>query len=296
MSDITEYKAFSLSDISLGTERKFRDTVLSLYNTDPDTLEGDGYFTGYASTFTTTPDSYGDIVARGAFDNTLEEWAKSPNALPILYNHNESDPFYNIGEVIEIATDEHGLKVLGRIDLESGNKVAEQVYRLIKARRVKEMSFMYFTREYTQLAGDVRRLDDVELLECSIVFTGANREALVTSVKNTIEMLKKSGEDVGDELKEISDLCSECSLKSDEKDETSKPVDSEDTDETSDSDGDGTQEHTCTCGVNHHEENTEEVNNITDETESDNIDTRAVSAKLADLATRHKIEALLQGA
>ena len=34
----------------------------------------DGEFIAYPSTFTRTPDSYGDIVAKGAFADTIKAW------------------------------------------------------------------------------------------------------------------------------------------------------------------------------------------------------------------------------
>ena len=42
---------------------------------------GEGEFTAYASTFDKVPDTYGDIVAPGAFARTLEEW-KAKDAPP----------------------------------------------------------------------------------------------------------------------------------------------------------------------------------------------------------------------
>ena len=44
---------------------------LKMNDGDP---ESGGYVTGYASTFDREPDCYGDVVAPGAFADTLERW------------------------------------------------------------------------------------------------------------------------------------------------------------------------------------------------------------------------------
>ncbi len=83
---------------------KFKD--FSVKATD----EGNGGFTGYAATFDREPDSYGDVIARGAFTDTLKAWTESGRPVPVLYGHNMDDPDFNIGTA-ELMEDERGLKV-----------------------------------------------------------------------------------------------------------------------------------------------------------------------------------------
>lgn len=52
----------------------------------------------------------GDVIAKGAFADTLKAWAESGRPVPVLYGHNMDDPDFNIGTA-ELTEDERGLKV-----------------------------------------------------------------------------------------------------------------------------------------------------------------------------------------
>lgn len=152
----------------------------------PDTLR-EGEFTAYASTWTRTPDSYGDVVAKGAFTKTLADWKASGDNIPILYGHNDSDPDYNIGYVKSAVEDDHGLRIVGKLDIDDNEKAA-QVYRLLKGRRIRQMSFAYSPEEQTPvkakdgvMANELRR---VSLYEVSIVPMGANQDTSIENVKS----------------------------------------------------------------------------------------------------------------
>lgn len=69
--------------------------------TPADVADGGGTVTGYAATFDREPDCYGDVIAPGAFADSLERWGKVGKPIPLLYGHNTQDPRYNIGAVIE---------------------------------------------------------------------------------------------------------------------------------------------------------------------------------------------------
>jgi HK97 family phage prohead protease len=143
----------------------------------------EGEFEGYASVFGNA-DSYGDVVMPGAFANTLADWARSGNFLPVLYSHVMADPDYNLGHVVEAREDGKGLYVRGLLDLE--NPKAAQVHRLLKGRRASQMSFAYdvVRGSLGQLDGqDVYELHELKLYEVSIVLIGANQETEILAVK-----------------------------------------------------------------------------------------------------------------
>jgi len=149
----------------------------------------DGQFEAYASIFGNI-DSYGDVVQPGAFENTLKEWAESGNFLPVLFGHNMADPDYNIGHVLEAKEDERGLWVRGQLDLESAK--GAQVHRMLKGRRISQLSFAYDVIKGTwgQLDGvDVYELHEVKIYEVSLVTIGANQETEVLAVKTAMESL-----------------------------------------------------------------------------------------------------------
>lgn len=161
----------------------------------PDDGLEEGEFLGYASVFGNV-DSYGDVVVKGAFEVTLLEWKGSDNALPVLWGHDMQDPFANIGEAVEYSEDDHGLLVKGRLDLD--NPKALQVYRLIKGRRVNQMSFAYDVLEgsWVEEKDEVGNWKDgyyelrkLKLYEVSIVPIGANQETELLGVKSALDIL-----------------------------------------------------------------------------------------------------------
>lgn len=147
----------------------------------------EGQFSAYASTWTRTPDCYGDVVRKGAFADTLREWKASGDSIPILYGHNESDPDYNIGYVTDAVEDDHGLLVTGQLDTDTNPK-AMQVYKLLKGHRLNQMSFGYETLDQGPADspfGQCNELRAVKLFEVSIVPRGANPDTSIESVKST---------------------------------------------------------------------------------------------------------------
>lgn len=147
---------------------------------------GEGEFIAYASVFGNV-DSAGDVVQRGAFAKTIEAWAKSGNTLPILYGHDAKNPHMNVGGVVSMVEDDRGLKVHGKLDLETDT--GAQVYRLIKGRRLSQLSFAYDEIRTRPVKGDPRlgsykSLDELHVHEVSLVPVGANRETAVLAVKS----------------------------------------------------------------------------------------------------------------
>jgi HK97 family phage prohead protease len=167
---------------------KTKDLAVEVKAGPEDGLE-EGQFEAYASVFGNV-DSYGDVVQRGAFTNTLAEWAASGNFLPVLFGHNMADPDFNLGHVVTAAEDERGLRVRGQLDMDSPK--AAQVHRMLKGRRLSQLSFAYdvVRGSWGQLDGaDVYELHEVKLYEVSLVTIGANQETEVLAVKTAAESL-----------------------------------------------------------------------------------------------------------
>lgn len=140
-------------------------------------------FEGYASTWTRQPDSYGDVVKKGSFADSIAEWAESGKSIPVLWSHEYYDPKSFVAKVIEIEEDDHGLRVKGEFfdDPES-----QKVHTLIKERVVSEMSFAFDVEDSATIKeGDleVRELRKLKLFEVSIVMFGANPDTSIESVK-----------------------------------------------------------------------------------------------------------------
>lgn len=153
---------------------------------------GEHTFEGYAATFDRVPDSYGDVIAKGAFADTLKAYEDEGRRIPLLFGHNMGDPDYSLGYV-DAAEDERGLRVTGHIFSDSPK--GETVYRMLKRGLVDRMSFAYDVLEDGQVtlddgtkAHELRRLD---LFECSIVTVPANQAAQITEVKDNSALSKE---------------------------------------------------------------------------------------------------------
>ena len=151
----------------------------------PDDGLEEGEFVVYPSTFTKTPDSYGDVVAPGAFLDTIAEWQESGNTLPGLYGHRLDDPDYYVAGATEMSEDEHGWRVRGKFDMDSPK--GPQVYRLVKGRRLNQLSFAYDVIDEATVTLDdgtkVNELRKLKVYEFSFVPIGANQDTSVVAVK-----------------------------------------------------------------------------------------------------------------
>lgn len=144
---------------------------------------GEGLFIAYASVFGNI-DSYGDVVQKGAFANTLAKWEESGNPIPVYFGHRMDDLQYNIGHIISAEEDEHGLKVTGKLDLELEN--GKLAYHLLKQKRLTQLSFAYdvVRAEAGEQDGQkVMNLFELDIHEVSIVPVGANRETEFLEIK-----------------------------------------------------------------------------------------------------------------
>ena len=150
----------------------------------------EGQMEAYASIFDNV-DSYGDVVVKGAFANSLKEWREGGRTMPLLYGHNMSDPNMNIGSILSAEEDDRGLKIKAQFD---DDEMAQKVYRLVKAGRIAELSFAFDTVKYSLLKDEERpeawrELQEVKIFECSVVPIGANSETEVLAIKGLDSMV-----------------------------------------------------------------------------------------------------------
>lgn len=172
-----------------------KDTSVQLKAGPNDGLN-EGEFVAYASVFNNI-DSYGDVVIPGAFSKDLQRWKASGNNIPVLFSHNMSDPDLNIGHVVEATEDDNGLLVKCQLDLD--NPKAKQVYRMLKGRRIDQMSFAYDVIEGSPAQRDgeqVFELRDLKLYEVSVVTVGANQETEILAVKQAAALADRMTQDV----------------------------------------------------------------------------------------------------
>lgn len=152
-----------------------------------------GVITGYASTWTREPDSYGDIVAKGAFTDSIANIKAEGKVLPLLYNHDNDELKNFIGTVTELEEDDHGLKFNAVFD---ATPEAQRARELAMDGRLAKFSFAYdvldqgeVTLEDGRKANELRKLN---IHEVSLVMYPANPDTSVVSVKSA-EPQEKSG-------------------------------------------------------------------------------------------------------
>jgi HK97 family phage prohead protease len=149
-------------------------------NIEAKSLDDEGTFIGYASTFETVPDLQGDVVSPLAFDATIADWRSRGSWPPLLWNHDTSTPSSSLGAITHLRTDHRGLVIEGRLDL--AHEPAKAVYAAMKSGRIKTFSISYAViKQHREYNWNV--LDEVALLEISVVSSPANRNAMLTGLK-----------------------------------------------------------------------------------------------------------------
>lgn len=160
----------------------------------------EGEFLVYPSTFTKEPDSYGDIVAPGAFSETIKSWLDSGNTLPGLFGHRMDDPDYFVAGATDMGEDDHGWWVKGAFDMDSPK--GPQTYRLVKGKRITQLSFAYDVLDEGKVELDDGRtaneLRKLHVYEFSFVPVGANQDTSVVAVKAAVEALTSQTNALGD--------------------------------------------------------------------------------------------------
>lgn len=144
-----------------------------------------GMITGYASTWTREPDSYGDIVAKGAFADCIKNLKAEGKVLPLLFNHLSDDIDAYIGTVTNLEEDDHGLKFDAAFD---DTKEAQRARELAATGRVVKFSFAYDILDQGEvILEDGRKANELRKLnihEVSLVLYPANPDTSVVSVKS----------------------------------------------------------------------------------------------------------------
>lgn len=146
---------------------------------DVKSVAEDGTFTGYGSVFQVI-DSYNEVVAKGAFQHSLMRLSEKGRSLPILWQHKTSEP---IGAWESLQEDTHGLFGKGTLWLEEAPN-ARIAYKGMQARAITGLSIGYYVKasSYNEKTG-IRTLEEVELVECSIVTVPANDAARIDAIK-----------------------------------------------------------------------------------------------------------------
>lgn len=138
----------------------------------------EGKVEGYGSVFSVM-DAYADIVAPGAFASSLKAHKAAGTMPAMLWQHDSDEP---VGVWDDMTEDEHGLRVTGRLAMDTIR--GREAQSLLKMGAISGLSIGFYSREWSYNAEtDVRTLTSVDLWEVSLVTFPANQSARVQSVK-----------------------------------------------------------------------------------------------------------------
>lgn len=160
------------------TGREVRCYALSIKATGDD-----GTIEGYGSVFG-VKDSYDDVIASGAFKDSLAAH-KSAGTMPaMLWQHEPDEP---IGIWTEMVEDEKGLRIKGRLALETVR--GKEAHALLKMGALNGLSIGFVSKQWAyDRETDVRTLTEIDLWEVSLVTFPANGKARITNVKAADDM------------------------------------------------------------------------------------------------------------
>lgn len=163
-----------------------------LFGFEVKSVEDEGTFIGYASTFGNT-DLVGDIVEAGAFTQSINE---TKGVFPILWQHDYRKP---VGFGVEAVQDFKGLLVKGELTISKpdGRDAHETLKHAQKVGHKMGISigFTLDKKGSWEMDGTIRRLKKINLQEYSIVTFPANPKARVSGVKSVEAMTERDFED-----------------------------------------------------------------------------------------------------
>lgn len=174
MKEIYKYKDLSVAD----------DRPIGIKDIDG----RQGIVTGYFACFDTI-DSDGDIIKKGAFVKTIQEWGPGSARPRIkhLQNHDANKP---LGKILVLKEDDYGLYYESQVGT---HELGEDFIKMIDSGLITEHSIGYRTMKYNQLKpwsewkeGDaMRELTELKLWEgSSLTAWGANMYTPLTGLKS----------------------------------------------------------------------------------------------------------------
>ena len=145
--------------------------------------EDAGKISGYFSTYDRIPDSYGDVIAKGAFTETIAKRKESGHPFPMCWNHdlNQIIGYVDPDDIED--TDKGPLMTASFFN----TPLAQEKREIVKSGVVYQFSFAYDVREAEQVTLEdgtkANELQKLDLFEVSIAPVPANPRAEVTDIK-----------------------------------------------------------------------------------------------------------------
>jgi HK97 family phage prohead protease len=150
----------------------------------------EGTFSGYGAVFGNI-DTYGDVIEKGAFKESLREWEGKGKWPPMLLQHGGgffgggADDMLPIGKWNSMEENTKGLKVEGQLFAMQTER-GQYLYEGLKSGTLDGLSIGYEVKEFvagTKPGEPRRKLTNLDLWELSVVTFPANDKARVGAVK-----------------------------------------------------------------------------------------------------------------
>lgn len=142
---------------------------------DVKSLTEEGVISGYASRFDEV-DSYGDIIAKGAFAKSLKK--SGPVRVKMLYGH---DTQKLVGKWTKLEEDKVGLAATGQIF--KNLQLGEETLFLVKEGVLDGLSIGFRIVNSDRQSNGTRIIREIDLMEVSIVAIPALASARITNVR-----------------------------------------------------------------------------------------------------------------
>ena len=143
-----------------------------------------GEISGYFSTYDREPDSYGDVIAPGAFTDTIKARKESGHPFPLCWNHDLNQIIGTVDPNDIEDTDKGPLMTASFFNSE----LAQEKREIVKSGVVYQFSFAYDVKQAAQVTLEdgtkANELQEIDLFEVSIVPIPANQNAVMTEVKS----------------------------------------------------------------------------------------------------------------
>lgn len=164
--------------------RKHAALKIKAFNFDIKAVNDDGLFSGYGSVFDVV-DSYGEVVAPGAFVDSIAEAKNKGRTFPVLWQHRTAEPIGN-WNIDSLKEDTYGLFGEGELWMDDA-AYAKTAWRGMKSRAITGLSIGYYVRESNfDEKTRIRMLTKLDLIEISIVTVPANDEARIDVIKSKL--------------------------------------------------------------------------------------------------------------
>lgn len=170
-----------------------------------DDANGKMVFSGYGAVFGNV-DSYGDVIAPGAFAKSLTEH-QAAGTTPMMFLNHDAFNSLPIGRWTEMVEDGVGLKMTGEL---LDTTMGRDTYVALKAGAITGLSIGFRPVKYTlgvKADEPLRTLEEVDLVEVSVVGLPANAKARVQAVKSMGENMS---------VRDLEQLLRDCGLSKNE--------------------------------------------------------------------------------